>query len=70
MLIVYAISVFNNVSVLKVLALACILRFGWWISVLPHARPAPVQEEDEGGREYDVRDDRESVRDCHEPLIG
>lgn len=27
-----------------------------------------MQEEDEGGREYDVRDDREAVRDCHKPL--
>lgn len=40
------------------------------MNVLPHASPAPVQEENEGASEYDVRDDREAVRDCHEPLIG
>lgn len=38
--------------------------------VLPHARPTPVQEEDEGASEDDVRDNREAVRDCREPLIG
>lgn len=38
--------------------------------VLSHARPTPVQEEDEGASKNDVRDDREAVRDCREPLIG
>lgn len=29
-----------------------------------------MQEEDEGASENDVRDNREAVRDCREPLIG
>lgn len=39
------------------------------LDVLPHARPTPVQEEDEGAGEDDVRDDCEAVRDCREPLM-